>query len=486
MEDISVVNTNAPVTQAVSFEQDMLKISLSAIFGLFLILGANFLILTGGLLNLILGVILMFWGLSSLSRVYKEVGSALTYRKARENVNGLYLRKNYPVCPYLKSSHSGFTCQLEFIEPFDVASDLPRCHIESRYKAHWVDKAPNVYLQAQESTDMHLINYLKVLGNVKYEPAIPLLLKILDTPEFSEKSLFIYENANNEDKESMKNLYFDNYAIIEETLTEEEQIEQEKFYNQEFDSLLDTLITAKFILVENENLSRADEEDVEKFKAKWKFYAQSIVKQFALVSLGSYEDPNMIPRFLKIYLESKDNKMVKIARKSLANFSSELEKPIIDLLEDESLSSNQKTSLLDMAGDIDSDSIFSKLVEIAESDDETMSYYAISALGRKGQKGIKFILEILQNQPTELKLDSGRSTLILEPELSFQSIKDVLKEKEEISDEYAQILSSILEDFDHTTIKKYYTSLSDTEKTDIEQIFDNHNLNEELDYLVSR
>lgn len=118
-----------------SFNKDILGLIINLVIDVFLIVIGN-LFLTGGIsIPFFLGLLAVIFGVYSLFRVFSDFGSALSYRKAQKELDGLYLRRNKPICPFLKSSYSGFICQIEFEEPFNIQSDLPKCHLEKAFKS---------------------------------------------------------------------------------------------------------------------------------------------------------------------------------------------------------------------------------------------------------------------------------------------------------------------------------------------------------------
>ena len=183
--------------QEISYSKDILTIFAYFVVGLALIYLSNVLLTIGGIIFVVLGLIFIFYGLSIIIRMFSEFGSALTYKKAQPHVQGLYLRKTKPVCPYLKSSYSGFTCQIEFDEKFDVERDLPKCHIESAFKDHSQEKAPKILARASTTTSRSsLVTFLNMLGRAKYPKAIPLMQEIFKTPIISKLNHFRITRIN--------------------------------------------------------------------------------------------------------------------------------------------------------------------------------------------------------------------------------------------------------------------------------------------------
>ena len=486
MEDVSEViePVNSELVAKSTFSQDMLSIIISLIFALFLIIGANFLIAGGALLDLVVGIVVLLWGISKLSGIFTDIGSALNYKKAMPELDGVYLRKNLPVCPYLKSKSGGFQCLIEFSEPFNVAKDLPKCHVQSAYKDHWVEKAPNVFVKAQESSDRNLITYIQLLGRAKYEPAIPLLLKIIDVPLYDDKRVFVYEYANNQQISILEEKYYNNFAEQDELMTDEDRQEQRIFYKKEFDECLSDLLSSNLLTKEDDTIYLTDPNE-ENFSKKWKYYNTSYVKQFALASLTLFDDPKLVPKFLGILINSEDKKMQELVMKSLKKSKNDLEEPILNLIKDNTIKSEKKTILIELMGAIESDEFFQELASLSKSEDETLSYYAISALGKKGQKGIQIVLDILNHQPTDLNVDSGRASLANNPDDALESITSYIDEHEELSQEFKDIVTSILEELDHSEVKKYFYSLEELRQKEIEDIFSKSGLYDSLEYLIT-
>lgn len=472
--------------QDVTYIRDLFSIFVYFVLGLALIYISNLLLSAGGIIFVIFGLILIFYGLSLILRVFSEFGSSLNYKKAQPYVQGLYLRKTVPVCPYLKSSYSGFSCQIEFTEKFDISKDLPKCHIESAYKAHWEEKAPNVLEKARTTTSRSsIVTYLNMLGKTKYTPALPLMQEIFKTPIISKKYHFIYEKSNSGTITTLKEDFVENFFKTNESKTTEENDEQKQKVYSDFDKSLNDLITFGILKMDGENVLRTELSSGEDYFPRWKIYSAPLVKQFAIASMSYYEDPELIPMFFDVFINSNDSKMIQLANNGLMRLKDHLEDPLLSFIDREDIPANRKSELIELAGKIKTDKIFNKLVELANSDDETLSYFALSSLGKFGSKGLHVILDVLQDSPTDLKLDSGRSTLALYPNESFEAIVNLLEEQSKISDEFHEILSSVLDEFDHSDIKKFIYSQPESEQDRIDQVFEKHNFQDNLDYFLA-
>ncbi len=481
-ENIDLIDETT-LESATTFNKDVLNLLINLIIDILLIVVGEFLLSGGNFIYLLIGLLAVIYGIYSLFRVFSNFGSALSYKKAQQELDGLYLRKNKPSCPFLKASYSGFTCQIEFEEPFNIQSDLPKCHLEKAFKAHWEEKAPNVYKRAKETTDRSLLSYVNLLGLVKYDPAIPFLLEIVEIPNITKKTLYIFEAAEEKDVNEMKNDFIKYFSskIKDES---EMELAQSKI-DAEFDELLNSLQTHNLITVENDIVNKvSDHIDDPNFQAKWKLYSTGITKQYALASLVRYDNPDLVPKFLEIYLNSKDNKLINISKNGLLRLKHYLEMPLLDMLNDPNLASDKKVAIIDLSSQVESEKIFQVLKEQARSQDETLSYYAISGLGNYDQEGFTEILDIMTDRPTDLNIDAGRAALIKEPKLAFKTIIKYLKVPKEYTPEFLQILASILEELDHTTIKEYFNSLETTEQDEIDELFEKRNLIQQLDYLL--
>jgi hypothetical protein len=211
-----------------------------------------------------------------------------------------------------------------------------------------------------------------------------------------------------------------------------------------------------------------------------------LIKQYTIASLSFLEDPELIPKFFDIFLNSKDSKMVKYAKNGLLKLKGHLERPLIELLENEEISDPKKTALIELAGSIKSDNLFTRIKKFSESDNETLSYFAISALGNYKEQGLSSILELLEQAPTDLKIDSGRATCAKYPVDSFNILVKLLDERSDLPEDFLEIISSIFEELDHVLIKKYFSSLSQEEQDRIDQIFEKNDMLHHLDYFVGK
>jgi hypothetical protein len=486
LEQNLVVETNNSLRQEMSFTKDLLSIIISFFINVIFIIGGNIFLLDNNIIFTVIGFALMLYGIFSLSQVFSNLGSALNYKKTQSELQGLYLRRSLPVCPYLKSGFSGFKCQLEFSEPFNIQLDLPKCHVEQDFKQHWFDKAPNVLLKAKESTDRNLVTYLAALGRAKYSPAIPFLVEILEYPLLSKKVLFIFESANNADINTLRDQFIENFTSKKAVLTEEDaQFEKTNLIN-EFNEIVESLTNKNLIVLVNDTLNKSDIQIDDKFLLRWKLYSTPLIKQYTIASLSFLEDPELIPKFFDIFLNSKDSKMVKYAKNGLLKLKGHLERPLIELLENEEISDPKKTALIELAGSIKSDNLFTRIKKFSESDNETLSYFAISALGNYKEQGLSSILELLEQAPTDLKIDSGRATCAKYPVDSFNILVKLLDERSDLPEDFLEIISSIFEELDHVLIKKYFSSLSQEEQDRIDQIFEKNDMLHHLDYFVGK
>ena len=483
MEQSQELNTN--LRQEISFAKDLLSIFTSLVIGLFLLILSNILLADTNIIFVIIGLIVIFYGITILVRVFNDFGSAMNYKRAEPEVQNLYLRKSTPVCPYLKSSYSGFTCKIEFTEPFQIASDLPKCHIESAYLQHWQEKAPNVLEKAKKTTDRTaLITYLNMLGKAKFDPSIPLMEEIFKTPMIKKEFYFIYENANTITISEAKEAFSKQFSQVQNAESSEEQIEENQLILAEFEKDLNELISFSILQLDGENIQKTELSSSDAFTAKWKLYSTPLIKQIALVALSNFENPELIPMFFDVFINSHDSKMIRLANNGLMRLKDYLEEPLLEYIDKDDIPSSKKSELIELAGKIKTDKMFQKLVQLSKSDDENLSYFAISSLGKFGERGLIAILDILQDNPTDLKLDSGRSTLATDPELGFKVIIEYLDTHAKFSEEFVQILSSILDEFDHSDIKKYFKAQTISEQDRIDLVFEKHNLIDRLDYLL--
>lgn len=483
-EDEITLENETPLTEKMNFNKDVLSLAISLIVSILFILFGWFLLSGTNFIYILLGLIVLTYGVYSAYKVYNNFGSALNYKKAQTELNGLYLRRNEPVCPYLKSTHSGFTCRLEFQEPFNIKEDLPKCHVESAYKKHWEEKAPNVFVKAQEVTNSSLAGYLSFLGMVRYEPAASFMEEIYDLIPMTAERRLVFEEAENIDEEALSKHYIDYYMAIKSKKPIDDVDKEKTTLKSEFDEIFETLTEEKLLIVDNGIVRKADKYLDPNFTKKWKIYSNGNVKLTCLTNLTYYNKQELIPKFLKIYVYSTDDKRASAARKGLLRLSDYIEDPILEYLNDTELPSDKKILLIDLGSKIVSDKIFEKIKELAESDDETISYYAVSALGTYDEEGIIEVLKIMSDQPTDLDIDAGRSALAKNSEMSFKVITKMLEEESNLAEEFQQILGSILEELDHVVVKKYFNELPESEQEMIDQVYDKHGLLHSLDYLL--
>ena len=115
-----------------------------------------------------------------VSTIIRDAYTIFHYYNAKQYVEGRYLNKVSPVCPFLLVTSSGFKCQAEFKLPFSMENDFPRCHDDAAFKSHWKDKAPGILEQAKnESSMLKLRSHVSALARIEYKGSTDFFLDII-------------------------------------------------------------------------------------------------------------------------------------------------------------------------------------------------------------------------------------------------------------------------------------------------------------------
>ena len=83
MEENVGIDLNSTPKELMSFNKDVLSIVISAVVDVIFIVFGFMLLNEPGIIYLILGVVLFFYGLFSFSKLFSEFGSAVSYHRKR-------------------------------------------------------------------------------------------------------------------------------------------------------------------------------------------------------------------------------------------------------------------------------------------------------------------------------------------------------------------------------------------------------------------
>lgn len=475
-------------TEVSNYKKDLLIIVIYLFASILLFIYGNFTL--SGSTNIIVfvfGIISIYLAIVTFLKKFKEAYSVYYYYKAVPEVN-FYLRGIKPICPYLNVNSRGFTCSIDFTNEFNVVIDLPKCHNENLSKLHWKEKAPDIFEQLKQETDKKVLQLITTLGNVKYKPVLPYLIDMFKLPGIDGRNYSVFNLLSEFSSLQELNQEFNKLTAKSESKNNTEHIllENEEFKsksNAEFNFIIDSLVKHNIIEVEGENVSKTELSDIEDFPAKWKLYSKSIVKQYLLASLGIYEEEELIPLFLDVLISPIDKKLTPIAMNALKRQKDKVDQPLMDLINDDNILDEKRTALINLCGNIQTETIFNFLKEfISTSDNNLLIAYAITSIGRF-DGGNSIILDFLENDPDDLVLETGRASLVSNPNLSFELILSKLK-VDGLSDDFIQIIISIIEDLNHTEIFNEISTKSDAEQDEIIALFEKYELDDYLELFL--
>jgi hypothetical protein len=491
-----------PFKPVSNFGRDIIISSVYILLSIILFFWGQQFLYIGDLLLLLLGFVFIVFGVRFFLNNSKDAISAIQYKKA-ESVLGdrKYLRGIKPVCPYLNVTIGGFKCLLEFSKPFDIKDDLPRCHNEELSKLHWIEKAPQVFEALKKETGKQILNYLPALANAKYTPAIPYLENMLKYPKPTKELIFLIKTIPQaKSSDELEQLYIDfimnqdprssrhaiNSQYSDSDSDHEEENEFVETIKSEFRTYISLFKEIGFVKVTEEagTIELTEHSQRPQFFKQWKLYSSNLVKQFTLASLGLFEDETLIPIFVDYILKSDDKKMNFYARNALKRQKDRSVHQIIKMIKDPSVGEEEKTILFETCSVLKNDEMFEFLKEfIEESDNDLLTAYAVSAIGKFGEKGNSVIMQVLEKDPDDLILETGRASLIKTPEHTFDLILEKLR-KDNLPDDLLQILISIIEELDHKVITAKVLKMSAEEQDEVIDLFEKYDLDDYLDLFL--
>ncbi|MHA2363690.1 MAG: HEAT repeat domain-containing protein [Candidatus Hodarchaeales archaeon] len=477
--------------QSRSLSQDLISVLFRGILSfLFIILGNSITSLGG--LNLILGFILIIFGVFQLMGVFNSFISMYHYKKAYPEVGDRYLRGVVPQCPYLTVTASGFRCLIEFNRDFDISTDLPICHgNEDVFKAHWMEKAPGVFEIAQnEKNPRLLMSWITLLANTKYTPAIPLIRQIVYAPNINHQRRLIISILQAKDEvppEELKNEYVSNYqkTLINQNDPDAVSISSDEIHNQ-FEHDIELLI--RYGLIENKDLdgnpiiSITEKGNKSGMLLRWKIDSNQNLKNIAIIALGSFQKPELLSDLLTILDESTNPKTDQFIIKSITKLGEMAIPNLIDIASSDDYPENKRCTIISALGQMNSEEPFVFLSELVQNtENDLVCSYAITALGRlPGVKGLNVIIDILKDEPDDLELSAGRSVLIEKGVDSLPLLFDSLESN--VTNDYREIIISIFQDIELPKISKYIKSLSKDEQDRVLDLLEENSLSEYMGF----
>ena len=447
------------------------------------------------------GVLTAFLLISAL----RDTTNIYYYIKARKFVNGVYLHGATPQCPFLKVDNSGFKCTIEFQRPFDMIDDFPRCHIEKRFREHWLEKNAGILDQARKETSpLKLRQFIEAIAMIKQPESADFLLEIITAPNWSsmqdlfvkylpstvpiaEKKfhdliinqfastnigkkkelnipLMMNNNVNQNDitKESFEN--DSQNAVVEDGMTKIESLYQQvlnQFLSNNMISLSpDQMLTIHFL---------------HEFNAKsliLKGRNNIIVRQYALQALGILKDPRAIPHLLDLL--GTDKRMEKAVVRILASMGDKAIESLESLIVDPNANQEKRYSAIEVLGMMHKKELYDFLLQtyLASQNDELAKSYLLSALGESDpERGLEIAIKSYYDKnEQDLVQDAAKKTLLENISsclpILFQKLEELPEGTLTDEQEYIRVNTVIIiEDMDIQKLKNWMSEQGPAERS---------------------
>ncbi|MHA1990924.1 MAG: hypothetical protein ACW981_08275 [Candidatus Hodarchaeales archaeon] len=407
---------------------------------------------------------------------FRDGYSIIHYYKGAKYINGRYLHKTKPICPFLLVSPTGFRCQAEFKLPFSMTDDFPRCHDQKLFKIHWQEKAPGILEKAKMETNMiRLRSYISALTNIGYEKSADFFLEILRAPRYSVVHHWIVD-AVREYQEILKE---DLDKIIQNKF-QTELVENSALESFDIDStysnILDYFITTEALLFDenNKSLKIVSDEDLLIKRKAMKTRDNAMIKNGALVGLSKMKNLDALPLIIESLGKDPNND------KKLVNVLAEYQEKAIDLLKEviaeneENLSKDKPLLVLEALGlmkNPDNFDYFLNLWDKKEADDDLLSSYLLSALYLSDSlKAQDLVFDVVYSTSIEdLAYDTAKQIIITDPDTYLGRVfaklanlpdGDLSEEQEDIR----EISIILMEDTESFLLKEWFVKQEDDYK----------------------
>jgi hypothetical protein len=399
---------------------------------------------------------------------FRDGYSIIHYYRGAKYINGRYLHKTKPICPFLLVSPTGFKCQAEFKLPFSMTDDFPRCHDQKLFKVHWTEKAPGILEKAKTETNViRLRSYISALTNIGYENSADFFLDILKAPRYSVVHQWIVD-AVREYHEILKE---DLDQIIQKKF-QSELVENSSLESFDFDStysnILDYFITSEALLFDEKNKSLkfiSDEDLLIKRKAM-KARNNAMIKNGALIGLSRMKNIDALPLIIESLGKDPNND------KKLVNVLAEYQEKAIDSLKEvitensENLSKDKPLLVLEALGLMKRPDNFDYLFNLwneKKTDDDLLSSYLLSALYLSDSlKTQDLVFDVVYSTSVEdLAYDTAKQIIITDPDTYLNRVfaklgnlpdGDLSEEQEDIR----EISIILIEDTESFLLKEWF------------------------------
>ena len=456
----------------------------------------------------IFGVITAFF----LIAVIRDTSSIFYYLKARKYVNGVYLRGTKPQCPFLKVSASGFKCSAEFQRPFNMVDDFPRCHIESQFKEHWLEKNAGLLEHARKETSPLILRQLiEAIAVIKQPESSDFLLEIITTPTWSSMQNFFVKKlpvlspiAESEFREIAINQFTTLGANIENKNKADVPLEVETGNNENqnkitglttekdsqnidkdagngktklesaYQQALNQFLSNKLVSLSfNQELIISSPQELYSKSMVLKARGNTLVQQYALQALGVLKDPRAIPYLLDLL--GTDRRMDRIVVRILVSMGNKAIESLKSIVTDPNANQEKRYSAVEVLGMMQRKELYDFLLEIYLStpqSDELMKSYLLTALGGSDpEQGVNIAIKCYYDKSEADLVQDAAKKIIIENISSclpilFQKLYEFSEGELTDEQEYVRVNTVIIiEDMDLQLLKKWMAELGPTERS---------------------
>ncbi|OLS22839.1 MAG: hypothetical protein HeimC3_27820 [Candidatus Heimdallarchaeota archaeon LC_3] len=401
------------------------------------------------------------------SSTFRDGYSIFHYYKGAKFVNGVYLNKTKPVCPFLLVTPSGFKCQSEFKIPFSMSDDFPRCHNESLFKAHWNEKAPGILEQARnESSLLKIRSFIASLTRIEYKESADFYLEIISAPKYSIVHNWIVDAFTDSIEISKENLLNKVKTKFEEQKIKNPGLEEVDVITL-FDRTLEYFLKTGAIFEENNELLKIiSYEDLKRRSKSMKTRDHVLVKNGALLGLSTLKDLRALPLIFDSL--GKDSNNDRNLVNVIATYQEDAVEPLKELInaniendaEDKVLLAIEALGLMERNDNYDF--LYDFWTKNKQEDDDLLQSYLLSALFKsKPFESEDLVLEILLTSNIEnLAYDTSRRIVLDNSKQFIKIMSDKLialpdGELTEDQEDVREVCIIMLEDFEPKQLENW-------------------------------
>ena len=403
------------------------------------------------------------------SSAFRDGYTIFHYYKGAKFVDGIYLNKTKPVCPFLLVTPTGFKCQSEFKIPFSMSDDFPRCHNEKLFRPHWDEKAPGILEQARNETSLlKLRSYMAALTKIEYKESADFYLEIISAPKHSIVHNWIVDSFIDSNEISKENLFNNIKSKFDEQKIKNPSLEGVDISNL-FNRTLEYFLKSGAIFEENEDRVRIiSYEDLRQRAKSMKTRDHILVKNASLLGLSVLKDLRALPLIFDSL--GKDSNNDRNLVKVIASYQESAVEPLKELIR-ENLENDTEDKLLlaiEALGLMERDENYDFLFELwsaNDQEDDLLQSYLLSALYKsKPFQSEDLILEkLFSSNLDDLTYDTSRRIILDNPDQFVRKIFNKLQELpdgdlSEDQEDIREICVLILEDYEPKQLKAWFSN----------------------------